>query len=127
MIHYPDSADLQKILDWKGTARELAEFVVQIWCYENYATFRPMETREQLFDADGNISSEIVENFVELNLVTGGWSGNEDIVDNLKKTMFHSMYWYMSQAGGLHVYRVTENLIDNKNVDWGQIIRKETE
>lgn len=40
-----------------------------------------------------------------LELATGGWSGNEDIIgalmDNL---MFHALYWQSSHRGGKHIF-----------------------
>jgi hypothetical protein len=43
----------------------------------------------------------------EFRLVTGGWSGNESIVDALQKnTVFWAIYWYSSQRGGLYTFKI---------------------
>jgi hypothetical protein len=36
----------------------------------------------------------------KLELHTGGWSGNEDVVSKLENTTFWLMYWSMSKRGG---------------------------
>lgn len=46
------------------------------------------------------------EGWTSFTLVTGGWSGNEDLVAALKRTMFHSMFWHSSDRGGKHVYGI---------------------
>ena len=38
-------------------------------------------------------------------LITGGWSGNEDILSALSGSMFDMIHWYSSERGGKHVYR----------------------
>lgn len=40
----------------------------------------------------------------KLELHTGGWSGNEEIVPYLEKTWFHKVYWTMSRTGGHYYY-----------------------
>lgn len=40
-----------------------------------------------------------------LELVTGGWSGNESVMGAIRENMvLHSMCWVKSERGGLHVY-----------------------
>ena len=39
-------------------------------------------------------------------LVTGGWSANEQLISELRATTFHLMWWSSSHRGGLHVYEV---------------------
>ena len=42
----------------------------------------------------------------QVSLVTGGWSGNEEIVDALGRNRIADMlYWESSHRGGLHVYK----------------------
>lgn len=40
-----------------------------------------------------------------LKLITGGWSGNEDILSAIPK-MFDMMYWQKSIRGGLHIFKI---------------------
>ena len=40
---------------------------------------------------------------------TGGWSGNEEIIDALQRNaMFWARCWEMSKRGGEHVFRLPE-------------------
>jgi len=44
-----------------------------------------------------------------LELHTGGWSGNEDILRALKKNQwFHMLYWEMSRRGGHECFRFNQ-------------------
>jgi len=54
-----------------------------------------------------------------LTLATGGWSENEDIVENIAP-IYHCLYWQKSERGGLYVYHicpgVSEDEQDNKTL-----------
>lgn len=40
-------------------------------------------------------------------LATGGWSGNEEVIDALNHNpMFNALCWRSSHRGGLHIYEV---------------------
>lgn len=40
-------------------------------------------------------------------LATGGWSGNEEVIDALHRNpMFNALCWQSSHRGGLHVYKL---------------------
>jgi len=50
-----------------------------------------------------------VSNQLALELHTGGWSGNEDILLALKKNKwFYMFYWDMSRVGGHEYFRFTK-------------------
>lgn len=51
-----------------------------------------------LFRRDGNTYT----------LITGGWSGNEDIIAALQESMFWTLYWESSHRGGKHVFVVRD-------------------
>jgi hypothetical protein len=47
--------------------------------------------------------------------VTGGWSGNEDVIGALKQNvMFWMLYWEQSNRGGKHVFQDIKDAIENK-------------
>ena len=39
-----------------------------------------------------------------MELVTGGWSGNEQLIAALRKNFFWAARWQSSHRGGLHVF-----------------------
>jgi hypothetical protein len=39
-----------------------------------------------------------------LELVTGGWSGNEEIIGILEDTFFWFIFWQLSERGGRYVF-----------------------
>jgi hypothetical protein len=39
-------------------------------------------------------------------LITGGWSDNEQLIEELKHTSFRFLWWSSSHRGGLHIYEV---------------------
>lgn len=40
--------------------------------------------------------------------VTGGWSGNEDIIYALQENVIAISHWFSSVRGGLHIYLLEE-------------------
>ena len=43
---------------------------------------------------------------MKLVLHTGGWSGNEDIIDKLQDTFFWLMYWAETHRGGHYYFEI---------------------
>ena len=77
---YPTESTLDLIRQWSfGDLRGLAEFVCEAWQYDDYA----------------NIDGDKME------LHTGGWSGNESLIEALQdNTMFWMRCWMKSERGG---------------------------
>lgn len=41
----------------------------------------------------------------EIRFVTGGWSGNEDVIGAIEEnSIAYSRYWFRSERGGVHVF-----------------------
>jgi hypothetical protein len=87
---YPTDYALEKIEKWKINIHpedfiSLMELIKSIWYYPDYIK---ENTKEHAYT-----------------LITGGWSGNEDIIYAMKQnTLLHCFYWYSSERGGAHVY-----------------------
>jgi hypothetical protein len=86
---YPGEEDIKKIKEWPLKTwqdyRDLANFVMRIWEYPDYATLKGRTLR----------------------LVTGGWSGNESIIGAIERNRnFSLVCWEMSRRGGLHIYKL---------------------
>ena len=60
-------------------------------------------TQEVIAQSDGKT---MLKTYLELH--TGGWSGNEDIITALEGTVFWLMYWEKSQRGGHYFFEIPE-------------------
>ena len=82
MSDYPTDEQLYKIENWPlENMIGLAKYVVDVW----------------------NVDYGMVDLLREtgtMTLITGGWSGNEEILSALEKNMFWSLFWKASYRGG---------------------------
>ena len=88
---YPTEETLEAIKSWKIDSNKsignLLEFVGEAWTY----TF-PVETGGESRDA-------------WLRVATGGWSGNEDLIEALQSNyLFWGICWLESRRGGSHKF-----------------------
>jgi hypothetical protein len=82
---YPNDDELKKISTWKheDDFEKLMQYVLSLWWHAGMCT------------VSGG----------EYTLITGGWSGNEDIISAMQKNyMFWAMWWKSSNRGGRHVF-----------------------
>jgi hypothetical protein len=90
MTLYPEESDLQRIADWPvpSERQSLVEFVLKEW--------------------DKGMGRTITRGNT-LTLITGGWSGNEDIIAALQRNlMFWALYWEKSERGGRYTFEFME-------------------
>jgi hypothetical protein len=98
---YPDPEELESIRTWpagygpKGgpAHRDLMEYVEEHWMYANagYWTW-VIDTKKKV---------------VSYSLSTGGWSGNEDIIQAMgQNIMFWACCWVSSKRGGHYEFEV---------------------
>lgn len=66
-----------------------------------------LELLEDLWNTDYGSFELTGKKVKTLKLVTGGWSGNEDILGAMP-FMFNSLYWQSSFRGGLRIYKIRE-------------------
>ena len=94
---YPLDGVLQAIRDWdmKNDFHNLMGFVQEVWHWgEN------QYSQKDIVDTLGRPCTEY-------ELHTGGWSGNESIIDALQDNLiFWMMCWWMSRAGGHYWFRI---------------------
>ena len=90
---YPTDNTLDIISNYpiksKADCKELLESIYEIWTYKDYwhQTFIPEDNRYIIS--------------------TGGWSGNESIIQALEdNTMFWVLCWYSSRRGGHYEFDV---------------------
>lgn len=91
-MDYPSDEALEKIEQWpvSGTAdlRALFDFVRTLWLWPDWGW---------------------IEKGSRFDISTGGWSGNEDIIDALEKNfMFWSLCWVQSRRGGHYQFELRE-------------------
>jgi hypothetical protein len=98
---YPTDAVLDKITNWSHTDKfvHLMEFVKDIWWAADWG-WREYNTK------DYNNRDEIT-----YDISTGGWSGNESIINALQDNrLFWMCCWEQSNRGGHYIFKVlTEN------------------
>ena len=84
---YPTEEQLKTISEWdltKSHVSKLLGYIEPIWEYGDWGFSRSKH---------------------RLELHTGGWSGNEDIIAALRSNfLFWSMYWWTSRRGGHYVF-----------------------
>ena len=66
-----------------------------------------LELLEELWNTDYGNFELTGKKVKKLKLVTGGWSGNEDVVRGMP-FMFNDLYWQQSIRGGVHIYKIKE-------------------
>lgn len=58
----------------------------------------------------GTFDIESKEGIIILELTTGGWSENEELINELSNTMFWFLWWQESKRGGYYKFKYTEIL-----------------
>lgn len=81
---YPTEETIEEILAWRGNPSEIFQLVSEM-----YPSYGRMELR-------------VVDNIWEV--VTGGWSGCEEIVGAFKSNIYIGHTWVMSRRGGYHEF-----------------------
>ena len=90
MSEYPTDEELKQVSEFdpiKDNIDEFLSFLESIWWIPDWG-----------FKLKG-------KRIKYLELHTGGWSGNEDIIYELKKTFFW-MWWRMTKVGGHYYFRI---------------------
>lgn len=96
---YPEEKELAKIRNWDCTDfPNLLDFVEELHIYKDYIK------REIGKDYHGN--PILIWSFS-----TGGWSGNEDLINALLKNTLFSMWHYSWRTGGHYVFKINPRLV----------------
>ena len=99
---YPEEHELKYIREYdlvKSDPRTLLEYMKGMWRWKEYFVIK--KTGKGLW--------------VEIH--TGGWSGHEEMIAALEKTLFFSLFWTMSKAGGHHYFRVKSARDDEEKAE----------
>jgi hypothetical protein len=94
---YPTAAAEKTIAAWSYTDfRGLMEYVRQAWHFGDWGWN----------ESDETIDGKAVRRY---NISTGGWSGNETLIDALQDNrLFWMMCWQQSRRGGHYVFEIRE-------------------
>lgn len=65
----------------------------------------------------GTFDIEGKEGIIILELTTGGWSENEELINELSNTMFWFLWWQESKRGGYYKFKYTEILEIEKGTE----------
>lgn len=93
---YPSDRELRRIARWpaigeEGGLKELFSYVEKRWSLD-YGKW------EHVTNEDSDPA---------LRLVTGGWSGNEELIGALQQNIVAwGMTWQSSTRGGLHIFEI---------------------
>ena len=97
---YPDK-ELKEIVEWDyNDFAGLMEYVEELWKYPQYFNkFHNDKTNKTRYE-----------------ISTGGWSGNEEIIDAMiDNRMFWAVCWLSSKCGGHYVFEVKDNQTELNN------------
>lgn len=88
MADYPTDEELRKIEEWDfRDPKGLFNFVHEIWQYADEGFWKEKGKRYRI--------------------ATAGWSGNEDIIQAMRKNFgFWAQCWQLTARGGLYVFRL---------------------
>lgn len=93
---YPTEEQLNKIKSWdhrQEEVRDFLDYIESLWWAADWG-----------FHLTG-------KRVLRLELHTGGWSGNEDIIGALQGTMFWWLFWRKSTRGGHYWFRIEPKLL----------------
>ena len=97
---YPDSADIEALKKYNVLKQGVDDFIKLLASAWNSDMGR-MDTH--IIEDTGMI----VNRSIQIELATGGWSGNEEVISALhdNEWFLWSMFWQKSERGGLHVFQ----------------------
>ena len=97
---YPtdDALEIVKLWHWDD-ARGWFKFIESLWAYRDWGWKEKDEPHE--FDNDKMVHRYYIS--------TGGWSGNESIIDAMQQADFMwSLNWVQSRRGGHYIFELRE-------------------
>jgi hypothetical protein len=98
MGEYPTKSELTKITRWDFQKQDIMEFLDYL--------------RSIWWNADWGIVCT-GKQVLRLQLHSGGWSGNEDVIYALRRNfIFWSICWLKSERGGHHYFKINKKLFE---------------
>ncbi|WP_460709015.1 hypothetical protein [Myceligenerans halotolerans] len=94
---YPTDHALDSLQTFRGSPKEFLDRVHGLWNF-TYGTLKQTPAEDWQRPV------------VSVELVTGGWSGNEAVIAAITDTMFQILFWQASARGGWHEYRIPDEI-----------------
>ena len=99
---YPTDETLALIVYWhKNEGWKPNEFLKFV-----NSAFNKYYGRWEIINDYNKLAAFREEEFKALEIATGGWSGNEQLINAMEKTVFWSVFWRASFSGGLHILKL---------------------
>lgn len=99
---YPTEEELDLIRKWPHDARSWFEYIHECWHMAEWGW------EEEELQADPGDAEER-----GYHISTGGWSGNEEIIDAMRANrVLWGLTWWSSRRGGHYEFRVAEEARD---------------
>lgn len=109
---YPTEHALEVIQRFRGTPRDMIDFVDSLWWPSGgVTTFEKVDSIPTWDDRPG----------YRWELSTGGWSGNESIMSELEGTFFWMNFWYSVVRGGHYTFYLESKRI-REDRHWGSLL-----
>lgn len=106
---YPTDEAISLIKTWTGTPRTLVDDLIEP-IFGAYGSVRVEPDRD---DFDRAV--------VRVILVTGGWSGCEEVIGALPHSCFGFAWWRSDERGGRHVYEVPLDAWEKPMPEWPEM------
>jgi hypothetical protein len=107
---YPEEKELEYIKQFdciKQDVHKLIDYIEDIWWLSSWG-FIKKELTEKYESRDEIDEKPYKHKYTYLELHTGGWSGNEDIITALQQNRhFFIFYWTESRVGGHYTFKIT--------------------
>ena len=94
---YPTDDELEKVKEWDGIGDPggLIDFLEEIWHWPDWAIMKK------------NGHTRLLKKpCIRFYLSTGGWSGNESIIQALQDNFFWHIFWVSSRRGGHYEFEI---------------------
>lgn len=96
--HYPTEETLDIIKYWSDLSsegiRKLMDFCYDCWQYPE-------------FFIKEKVKNDLGDSVIQYKISTGGWSGNEDVIQALRENViFWCLCWVQSRRGGHYLFEV---------------------
>ncbi|MFA5049033.1 MAG: hypothetical protein WC516_08470 [Patescibacteria group bacterium] len=98
---------LETIKNWDVMttgAKPLVEYVISIWHYGDWG-YKLYKSKDHLFKK---------ERVTKLQLHTGGWSGNEQVIEALRQNLMFWVCWQKSMRGGHYWFEFKKDWWERK-------------